>query len=237
MKIRGFTLVELLAVVAILGILAGLVIGVIGRAKETANSAKCASNLHQIGIGLLAYASDHKGMITGRSYAEEFKPDGTSTFSHWYRRLGRGGYVDKSNQLGDSPIFYCPSFPPTAPTDDSVDDPENVFYRYGMRNWVPPDGSIPLNDETRLLPLNSIENPADFFLVADSIYTTTQTQGYSIPQGSTTWGIHLRHNGKANTLFADGHVAAMDADYFNKLYLRQFYGGATNGKPFLVVPK
>lgn len=237
MKTRGFTLVELLAVIAIIGVLGALTIVATSRARESARNATCLSNLRQIGTGLMLYANDHHGLITGRAYADEYKSDGTTaTYTHWYRKLGRGGYVDKSNAYGDSPVFYCPSYTPNAPTDPEVDDPINIYYRYGMRNWVPNEAGWTLNDEKRLLPLNAIENPADFFLVADSILISQGMQAYSIPQGSTDWAIHLRHNGNANTVFADGHVASMGRDYFANLHLRQFYGGSTNGKPFLLWP-
>ena len=42
---RAFTLVELLVVISIIGLLAGLAIPVIGRAQESSNRAKCISNL------------------------------------------------------------------------------------------------------------------------------------------------------------------------------------------------
>lgn len=237
MKARGFTLIELLTVIAIVGVLAGLTIVVVGRARLSAKNATCLSNLRQTGAGILLFAADHRGMITARTHAAEFRSDGTATYSHWYRRLGRGGYVDKSNQHGDSPVFYCPLYPPAAPTDDSVDDPLNVMHRYGMRNWTPPGSGIALNDDTRLLPLNLIESPADFFLVADSARTTLEVQGYSIPQGSSEWRIHLRHGGRANAVFADGHVEAKGREYFETLHERQQYGGHLNGQPFRLWPE
>ena len=49
---RSFTLVELLVVIVIIGLLAGLSIPVIGRAQATARTAQCASNMRQIVQGL-----------------------------------------------------------------------------------------------------------------------------------------------------------------------------------------
>ena len=60
---RGFTLVELLVVVAVVAILAALLLPALASAKERSKGAACLSNLRQIGLAIRAYADDSSGNI------------------------------------------------------------------------------------------------------------------------------------------------------------------------------
>lgn len=64
---RAFTLVELLAVIAIVGVLAALVIPVVGVARSNARHAQTLSNLRQTGVAMALHVADKRGELPGRN--------------------------------------------------------------------------------------------------------------------------------------------------------------------------
>ena len=60
---KAFTLIELLVVIAILAIMIALVLPAMKNARDSGNNKKCVSNLMQMGVGLMAYVSDHDGAL------------------------------------------------------------------------------------------------------------------------------------------------------------------------------
>jgi len=62
---RGFTLVELLVVVTIIGILMSLLLPAVQAAREAARRSSCGNNMRQIGLAVLNFESAHKKLPTG----------------------------------------------------------------------------------------------------------------------------------------------------------------------------
>ncbi len=76
----GFTLAELLTVIAIIAILAALLLPALSSAKNNARRTTCMNNLKQISLGVRLYAGDHNDMtpvvtnITGPSTLTDYEP-------------------------------------------------------------------------------------------------------------------------------------------------------------------
>jgi prepilin-type N-terminal cleavage/methylation domain-containing protein len=69
---KGFTLIELLVVIGIIAVLVGILIPVLGLARESARQSQCLSNLRQLTMGWLMYANNNKGR---RAFAETDNPE------------------------------------------------------------------------------------------------------------------------------------------------------------------
>ena len=71
----GFTLIELLVVIAIVAILIGILLPVLGSARDAGHNAQCLANLKNIFIASMAYVNDYDGFLPSRDAVEPGIPD------------------------------------------------------------------------------------------------------------------------------------------------------------------
>ena len=113
---RGFTLIELMVVVAIIAILAAMLLPSLSKARKRAKVAACASNLKQTTTYSAMYSSDKDGQLTAYTtkssvyWAVWPNTPKVSTFagSPWYW-MGQGISVyNRAGYADDIGIFFCP---------------------------------------------------------------------------------------------------------------------------------
>src|SRR5262245_31863106 len=100
---RGFTLLELLVVVAIIAILTALLLPALGRAKARAQQPACMNNLRQISLGIRMYADDSSDAFPVP--VNNFPPDAFTAYTKLMKSyLGMTGA--SAEQAG---LFACPA--------------------------------------------------------------------------------------------------------------------------------
>lgn len=211
-RTRGFTLIELLVVIAIIAILAGMLIPVLGRAKDKGKSAKCQSNLRQLGMAAMMYDEDHQVYPIG--WPADFSGPGLAPI--WYRQLQP--YLGRNVTVSGTGVFICPSSIQRAQqTQATLGVREGGFWGYLA---YAQNGQI--NNGRKDVGSRHVQEPSGTVLYAD-------TDGWDAclyPDGQPGANVCYRHSGgnekssetdrgipgpkkgkgRANFVFADTHV-------------------------------
>lgn len=100
---RGFTLLELLVVVAIIGTVMAILLPALNKVRSQAKRTMCASNLKQVGVGLRSYLSESKDRLPYASFMPSLGPFPLSTKNPIYIA------EILETHVGDEPrVFRCP---------------------------------------------------------------------------------------------------------------------------------
>ena len=86
-KMRIFTLIELLIVIAIIAILAAMLMPALGKARESARRTQCASQYKQIGTALGMYMNDYADYLPGPNYSRPYPPLGKADSNNFVYAL------------------------------------------------------------------------------------------------------------------------------------------------------
>ena len=221
----NFTLIELLIVIAIIAILAGLLLPALNKARDKARAIHCTNNLKQQGLAFMQYAGDFEDWIC---------PALTYSFPghFWWRKLQLLGYTGKKSSnsqndvtIGATGIFYCTAdsnpIKMTASLSWNIEDIVsyvvnlNIATGYYELNPSAEPGSKFRENHYRFTDLQKMaKKPSAAVLVADGQggnngYSTAPHYAKEMEPYSLTapqYRIPLRHFLSANMLFADGHV-------------------------------
>jgi prepilin-type processing-associated H-X9-DG protein/prepilin-type N-terminal cleavage/methylation domain-containing protein len=229
----AFTLVELLTVIAIIGILAALLLAAIAQAKGKALRIQCANNVRELGIGLQAFESDSSvyPLRTNPNYSKGSYPEHMKLWvtTLQFTELSMPGNPNRnsfSNWFGQG-VWKCPAAKPSNwPTN-------RLFISYGYNAFGVslseplglgghvsggPDGMAPPVSETEVV------NPSEMIAIGDGFWgndnligdnslnltrfkdPTNYISGYTFDAQNSTKRSYARHQGKANVVFCDGHV-------------------------------
>jgi prepilin-type processing-associated H-X9-DG protein len=207
----------LLVVIAIIGILAGMVFPVFAKAREKGRQAVCMSNLKQISLAMLMYMDDHAGR-----YVAAMSPD---NLTRWHgRRLSEEDAFNPNwgplwGYYHHESLKLCPSFSP----DDEAQGFEQGTGGYGYNDQYV--GGTPAGFPKMCTPAREFEisNPVETVMLTDTAfldcegrlfeYSFAGAPYYEVWAWPAEPSTHFRHNGLTNVAFCDGHARAMPMVY------------------------
>jgi len=215
----AFTLIELLVVIAIIGILACLLLPVLGNVMTRAQGTQCLSNLRQLHLGWATFISDHEDNLPPIDDTTSAGKDAAhpSWVAGWLRTANETG--DKSDGTNSSllvgkqytdfgsigayiqnpDIYRCPS------------DKSGRVRTMSMNAYMNGSGVWQDSNYVTFKKLSEIGNPSDTWILIDEREDSIN-DGYFAVDVTTHFTIldypASYHGGAGNLTFADGHAEA-----------------------------
>lgn len=188
---RAFTLIELLTVIAIIGILAAIIIPVVGSVRQKARMTTSMSNLRQLGSAMQIFVNDNKQTLPVNST--------THPTHYWYRELWKIIYAGQT----------VPAMPPTPDTYDRYVEVfgNTVFITPLMEDVASPRSygyNAYLSQFTTAGAATNPATPLQFTHVANPARTVALGDSGSINLFRSN--ARARNDGLVFCVFVDGHV-------------------------------
>lgn len=209
----GFTLLEILVVLAIVSVLLLIVVGSIAKVSSRANSVQTLSNLRTIGQGIHAYAQDHD------LYYPTVYTRNSDGFHVWMNLLNYRGYIDDGIAVMSSSGVIVSSkqllrlYNPVTRDADPRGSNSGGYGLNGFYTTAPQDESpVRTTGWNRHVNIQEIERPSQTVLVADGMIDGNgNTDVALLDFGGYTYFPSTRSGGAAHYLFCDWHVERIDA--------------------------
>ncbi len=217
---RAFTLIELLTVIAIVGVLAGILIPVLGAVRLSARQAVSTSNLRQLATATLTYISEQKGLFPpAMSYDN-------NTRWHGARASNSAPFDPAKGWLGpylgrDGRVKVCPAWAALdlAPDADSFETGAGGYgYNMTYLGGPIPDTRTGPYRPARLASLPQPSRTVMFTTTALARSSGLQEYPFAEPpkwmnpggslEGENQPSVHFRFGGKALVAWCDGRVSA-----------------------------
>jgi len=225
----GFTLVELLVVVAIIALLAGILFPVFAQAREKARQTYCLSNLRQMSTAMLFYTEDHDGFYPPAVGRIGRRPvDEDASWMHFLSPYlkSESVFIDLSSGAPHDPLRnygYAPSI--QAMGYDSI---SLIVDPWGVASWEGLGGYYgrPIGwykTEVHSHNVADVARLTETVLICDHRYfewgMMDKQMRYPAPRHIREKNIDLTNGliapaGLINTLFTDGHVQGLKHERF-----------------------
>ena len=219
MKKSNFTLIEMLVVIAIIAILAGLILPALSMAKESGKRTDCLNNKKQMITSLLVYAQGNGSIIV-------YKKDNTE---YWPTV-----FVKEDKPLMDEKTVMCTSYPNKFDKNENTKCTgminaeswfeENSDYRKKFGRFIFKPG------DTIYYVMDKMKNTSNIPIFADSFNTDKAMNCFFNASGDNNL-VGAIHMDSVTTAFADGRVEAVNAnDLSGKYGIKAYYDDNFNKK-------
>ncbi|MCO5297589.1 MAG: prepilin-type N-terminal cleavage/methylation domain-containing protein [Fimbriimonadaceae bacterium] len=216
---RGFTLIELMVVVAIIALLAALLFPVFARAKAAAKQATCISNLKQIGSSILLYMADYDDVFPhALDASDKYAPDIWAHEPEFYARIPYMPLLSEALQpyLKNQGVFHCPSDTGTQVLDnhfgERFESAPSMFATFGSSYFFRTEIAFRAFTQTRF------QLPADVNVLFDGAgHWHGSARAITMEDDFGTM-FELLGKYRYNTLFGDMHAKSLTRDGLDRAW-------------------